>query len=72
MLNTTKKRIITRLLHISMIAPALWYLCTRGLTPIAAALFILWCRKAFRLLFVMTSFLLTAIVIAAILGFLIY
>lgn len=72
MLNTTKKRIISRLLHVSMIAPALWYLCTRGLSPIAAALFILCCRKAFRLLFVMTSFLLTAIVIAAILGFIIY
>lgn len=72
MLNITKKRIISRLLHVSMIVPAFWYLCTRGLSPIAAALSILCCHKVFRLLFVMTSFLLTAIVIAAILGVIIY
>lgn len=67
-----RRRFVGRILGLGVLGIAFGYLHSRGLSPVAAALVLICCRGLFRFLYAVVSFLLTAALIIAILGFIIY
>lgn len=67
-----RRRFIGRILGLGVLGIAFGYLYSRGLSPVAAVLVLICCRGLFRFLYAVVSFILTAALIIAILGFIIY
>lgn len=67
-----KKHLVGRILTLGLLALVFGYLHSQGLSPVAAALVLIGCRSLFRFVYAIVSFLLTAALIIAILGFIIY
>lgn len=67
-----KKHLIGRILAFGLLALVFGYLHSRGLSPAATVLVLICCRGLFRILYAVVSFLLTATLIIAMLGFIIY
>lgn len=67
-----KKRFFSRILGFLLLGLLLWYLHTRGLSPVCIALALVYFRGFFRVLYVVASFLVTAALLFVILSFLIY